>query len=235
MAEDGRNQGLHEAHTPGENSGAAAIEPDPERAAKVGTTKAIVQGAMADLAQQLAQPLDEAEQPSLMLDEIDEQQSLFAGPVRHVAETISTARNGRGRPKGSQNKASREFADTLMRMGFRHPGLNLAALANADPAALAIELGALPEPPEGEAAHVWLGKMVLAGALKREMVVTLMAKAHDLVKMANAELMPYFESKRPQELKVDKRVLGVMMIGDMQVERPDDGGVMNLTRADKPT
>jgi len=235
MAEGDGNQGLQVAHTPAENPGAAAVEADPGRAAKVGTTRAIVQGAMADLAQQLVPNADDPEQHSLMLDEIDEQQSLFAGPVRHVAETISAARNGRGRPKGSQNKASREFAETLMRMGYRHPGLNLAALANADPAALAIELGALPEPPEGELPHVWLGKMVLANAIKREVVVTLMGKAHDLVRTANAELMPYFESKRPQELKVDKRVLGVMMIGDMQVERPDDGSLMDLTRHEKPT
>ncbi len=230
MADDGRNQGLNEAHTPGENSGAPAIEPDPERAAKVGTTKAIVQGAMADLAQQLAQPVAEAEQPSLMLDEIDEQQSLFAGPVRHVAETISAARNGRGRPKGSQNKASREFADTLMRMGYRHPGLNLAALANADPVRLALEMAG-----QEVSADPSMQLLKLAKEGKLDGVAALVTKAHELVLKANAELMPYFESKRPQELKVDKRVLGVMMIGDMQVERTDDGGVMSLTKNETPT
>lgn len=230
MAEDERNQGLLGAHTPPENSGAAAVEVDPERAAKVGATRAIVQGAMADLAQQMAQPADEAEQRSLMLDEIDEQQSLFAGPVRHVADTISAARNGRGRPKGSQNKASREFADTLMRMGYRHPGLNLAALANADPVRLALEIAG-QEVSEDPSAQL----LKLAKEGKLDGVAALVTKAHELVLKANAELMPYFESKRPQELKVDKRVMGVMVIGDMQVERTDDGGVMSLTRNETPT
>lgn len=230
MAEGDRNEGLQVAHTPGENPGAAAIEADPDRAAKVGTTRAIVQGAMADLAQQLVPAADDPEQHSLMLDEIDEQQSLFAGPVRHVAETISAARNGRGRPKGSQNKASREFAETLMRMGYRHPGLNLAALANADPVSLALELAGQTV---GADPSEQLLKLAKEGKL--DGVASLVTKAHDLVLKANAELMPYFESKRPQELKVDKRVLGVMMIGDMQVERPDDGAVMDLTRHEKPT
>lgn len=234
MAEDQQNKGLPEAHTPAENSGAAAIDPDPARAAKVGSTKATVETAMAGLAQQLLQDADEPGQPSLMLDEIDEQQSLFAGPVRHVAETIASARNGRGRPKGSQNKANAEFRDTLMRMGYRHPGLNLAALANADPAALALEMGALPPPPTGTSAHDWLASLVLANGMKRETAIGLLDAAQGLILKANAELMPYFEAKRPQQINVESRTLGVMMIGEMKTERPDDGAVMDLTRTDKP-
>jgi hypothetical protein len=231
MAADDANQGLQVAHTPAENPGAAAIEADPDRAAKVGTTRAIAESAMASLAQELVPAAADPEQQSLMLDEIDEQQSLFAGPVRHVAETISAARNGRGRPKGSQNKASREFAETLMRMGYRHPGLNLAALANADPVRLALEIAGQTVEPGDPAAQL----VKLAKEGKLDGVAALVTKAHELVLKANAELMPYFESKRAQELKVSKHVLGVMMIGDMQVERPDDGGVMDLTRAEKPT
>ncbi|MCF6368332.1 hypothetical protein [Rhizobium halophilum] len=234
MAEDERNQGLPEAHTPPENSGAASIEPDPERAAKVGSTRAIVQDAMTDLAQQLMGDADEAEQQSLMLDEMDEQFSLFAGPVRHVAETVSAARNGRGRPKGSQNKANQEFRDMIMKMGFRHPGLNLAALANADPVKLALEMAALPT-VEGHSPEAHLAAAVQSGTLKRDQVIGLVTKAQELMLKANVELMPYFESKRPQELKVDRRVLGVMMIGEMQTQRPDDGAVMDLTKHDKPT
>jgi hypothetical protein len=230
MAEDDRNQGLPEAHTPPENSGGAAIEPDPERAAKVGSTRAMAEAAMTDLAQQLLGDEPEAEQQSLLLDEMDEQFSLFAGPVRHVAETVSAARNGRGRPKGSQNKANQEFRDLLMRMGYRHPGLNLAAMANADPVKLALEMAGQTV---GDNPTEQILKLAKEGKL--DGLAALVTKAHELVLKANAELMPYFESKRPQELKVDRRTLGVMMIGTMETQRPDDGAVMDLTKHDKPT
>ncbi|MGR6465435.1 hypothetical protein [Rhizobium sp. PAMB 3182] len=233
--ESDRNSGLQEAHTLAENSGAAAIEPDPERAAKVGATRAMTEAAMKDLGEQLAGGDDEAEQPSLLLDEADEQLALFAGPVRHVAETINAARAGRGRPKGSKNKANAEFRDTLMRMGYRHPGLNLAALANADPAGLAMELGALPPPPDNRPAHEWLQAMVLAGAIKRDVVTGLMFKAQELIKSANAELLPYFESKAPtkSELAVDAPQ-GVMIIGEMNVHVARDEKTIDLTRFDRP-
>lgn len=228
-----QNQGLPVAHPPAENS-AGAPQPDPERAAKVGPAAAIAEAAMADLAKQLAvQAPDEAEQQSLMLDEIDEQQSLFAGPVRHVAETISAARNGRGRPKGSQNKASRQFAETLMRMGYRHPGLNLAALANADPLALAVELAGF-EPVAGLAANEHLQALAQSGLLKRDQIIGLIDTAQGLILKANAELLPYFESKRPQQIEVSKQVMGVMIVGDMKADKPDDSGILDLTRFEKP-
>ncbi|CDZ67641.1 Hypothetical protein NGAL_HAMBI2605_59220 [Neorhizobium galegae bv. orientalis] len=228
--ESERNQGLREAHTPAENF----AEADPDRAAKVGSVRATAEAAMGDLAQQLASAEAEPEQQSLMLDEIDEQQSLFAGPVRHVAETIANARTGRGRPKGSQNKASRQFAETLMRMGYRHPGLNLAALANADPAALAIELGALPSPPAGVSPHEWLSNIVLANGVKRDTVIGLLDAAQGLILKANAELLPYFESKAPTKLELEERIMGVMMIGEMKATPPADGQFMSLTRTEKP-
>lgn len=231
---DGENLGLPEAHTAPEFSGAAAVEVDQTRAAKVGAVKATVEAAIGDLVGQLTGG-DEAEQASLMLDEIDEQQALFRGPVRHVADTIDAARRGRGRPKGSQNKASAEFADTLMRMGYRHPGLNLAAMANADPAALAIELGLLPDVPEGMDAMTWLGKMVLAGAVKRDLAVQLMTKAQELISRANAELMPYFESKAPTKVNVNKQaLLGVMVFNDTAAADHDELKTMDLTKFDAP-
>jgi len=233
-SDDSENLGLPGAHTPPENSGAAAVEVDQERAAKVGAVKATVEAAIGDLVGQMAGG-DEAEQASLMLDEIDEQQALFKGPVRHVANTIDAARRGRGRPKGSQNKASAEFADTLMRMGYRHPGLNLAAMANADPAALAIELGGLRPPPDGMEAHDWLRVLVEIGYIGRDDVFQLMAKAHDLVGKANAELMPYFESKAPTKLDVAKKsVLGVMVIGDMAQPDLSERKTLDLTKFDAP-
>jgi len=212
--ENEQNQGLREAHTPPENFPDA----DPERAAKVGSVRAATEAAMADLAGQIVQAEAEAEQPSLMLDEIDEQQSLFAGPVRHVAETISTARNGRGRPKGSQNKASRQFAETLMRMGYRHPGLNLAALANADPVELARELTVVERDKDG---ILWR-----TGCTPED--------AMGMILKANAELLPYFESKRPTKIEVDERVMGVMVIGEVKADRKEDGAYLSLTRTEAP-
>lgn len=208
MAEaDDENQGLLEAHT----------QPDPERAAKIGSTRAQTEAAMADLGRQLASP-DEADQPSLMLDEMDEQLALFRGPVAHVANAIDASR-GRGRPKGSQNKANAEFRDVLMRMGYRHPGLNLAALANADPVTLARELSV--DEQDKETGIIWRVGCSPFEAMK-------------LIEKANAELLPYFESKRPTEIKVDKKVMGVMIVGEMKVDRDDDSGVIDVTRAPAP-
>jgi len=207
------NQGLLEAHTAPENSAVAA---DPERAAKVGSTRATTEAVMADLAAQLVTE-DEAEQPSLMLDDQDEQLALFAGPVAHVASAIAASR-GRGRPKGSPNKANELFRDTLMRMGYRHPGLNLAALANANPVTLSEELSRDERDDDGV---VWRGGCTPLEAMQ-------------LILKANAELLPYFESKRPTEIHVDKKVLGVMFVGEMEATRPDDEGVIDITRAPSP-
>lgn len=180
MADDERqNQGLNEAHTPPEN-----LARDRQLA-------------------HLVQPEAEAEQQSLLLDDLDDQ-CVFKGPVRHVAEQLANHRRGRGRPAGSQNKANQRFRDTLLRMGYRHPGLNLAALANASPAQLAAELGCTAK------------------------------EAADMVLKANAELMPYFESKAPVELHVDKTVRGVMIIGDMKTDAETTSAVMGLTRFDAP-
>ncbi len=128
--QSGENQGLGDTHRP-ENFGPE----NSSRAAKIGSGKASVEAAMSDLVGGLA--VADGEQPSLMLDEIDEQMALFGGPVKHVADQIAGAR-GRGRPKGSPNKNG--FRDVLLRMGYRHPGLNLAAIANATPEGLAREL-----------------------------------------------------------------------------------------------
>lgn len=243
---DGENLGLPGAHTAADFSGAAgerpaggdqmaaAVEVDQARAAKVGAVKATVEAAIGDLVGQMAGG-DEGEQASLMLDEIDEQQALFKGPVRHVANTIDAARRGRGRPKGSQNKASAEFADTLMRMGYRHPGLNLAAMANADPAALAIELGLLPDVPEGLDAYEWLRALVREGKVSAIAATDLIEKAYGILGRANAELMPYFESKAPTKVNVDKRaVLGVMVIGDMAAPDLSERKTLDLTKFGAP-
>ncbi len=209
-----QNQGLQVAHTPPENFPGG----DPERAAKVGSVTALAEAAMAGLAQSLTSGQVEAAQQSLLLDEMDEQQSLFAGPVAHVASTISDARRARGRPKGSQNKASREFAATLMRMGYRHPGLNLAALANADPVKLAEQLTIKVKDGDKTTTHHCSPSEAMGFIIK-----------------ANAELLPYFESKQATKVEIEEKQLGVMIIGQMPTERPAEGAALNLTRVDAPS
>ena len=201
--------GASEATHAGENS------PDPARVAKVGATAATVEAAIGDLAASLASP-DAESQPSLMLDEMDEQMALFSGPVRHVAETIDGARGrGRGRPKGSTNKNS--FRDVALRMGYRHPGLNLLAIANADPVALAEQLGAYK---------------TAKGMLVADECTPL--EAIQLIMRANAELMPYFEGKAAQQIDVNVKALGMMLIGEMPTERQADDGIMDLTNVPEP-
>jgi hypothetical protein len=239
MTDNGQILGLPVAHTPAENSAAAApiggADLDQERAAKVGSVKAMAQAALGDLVGQMTAREDEAEQASLMLDEADEQLALFRGPVRHVADQIDRSRKGPGRPKGSKNKASAEFAEVLQRMGYRHPGLNLAAMANAEPAALAIELGLLPDAPDGIEPHVWLRQLITEGKVTEPVARDLMDKAYGILGRANAELMPYFESKAPTKLNVDKKqVLGVMVIGDMTVGQQSERSTIDVTKVDAP-
>ncbi|MGQ4812341.1 hypothetical protein ACCZ74_08590 [Agrobacterium vitis] len=221
----GENSGLFGAHTPGENPAAA----------KVGAVKAAVADAMGDLAARLTGQEEEAEQPSLMLDEMDEQMALFSGPVRHVAKQIDIARRGRGRPPGSQNKSSREFADVLQRMGYRHPGLNLAAMANAEPAALALELGLLPDVPDGWDATEWLRELVRDTRLSVDEARSLLSQAYAIIGKANIELLPYFESKAPTKLNVDKKsVMGIMVIGEMEAPKADKSDILDLTKFPDP-
>ncbi|KTR08576.1 hypothetical protein NS365_01170 [Aureimonas ureilytica] len=122
---------------------------------------------------------------------------LFAGPVKHVADTIEKAK-GRGRPKGAANKRTTAMRDLILAMGFRHPALNLAALANASPDELAKELNCEK------------------------------AEAMAFILKANVEMMPYMESKRPVEVHVEERSLGVLVVGEMPSQAVADG-VFSLT------
>lgn len=212
--ETGTSEGTHAA---GKIPGAAQgdqIAPDPERAAKIGATRATVEAAMGDLVAGIEKP-GEPEQATMMLDEMDEQFALFAGPVKHVADTIERAR-GRGRPKGSTNKNA--FRDQLLRMGFRHPGINLAAMANADPHELAKELGGYTIDKEG--------RVILLECSPLD--------AMNMIIKANAELLPYFEGKAAQTLDVNVKALGVMVIGDMKTDRGADESVIDLTSVPAP-
>lgn len=216
----GASEGTHA----GENlPGGDQVRPDPARVAKVGATAATVEAAVRDLAAGAVQP-EELEQASLMLDEMDEQFALFAGPVRHVADAIAGAR-GRGRPKGATNKNA--FRDVLLRMGFRHPGLNLASLANADPLKLAMELAALNVKIDG----ITIDR---SKEMSRAELSGLVIAAQGLILKANAELMPYFEGKAAQQIDVNVKALGMMLIGEMPTDRQADDGIMDLTNVPEP-
>lgn len=205
--ENEQNQGLQEAHPQAENF------VDAERAAKVGATRAMTEAAMNGLAEQLAGAEPDAEQQSLMFDH-DEAATLFRGPVKHVANIRDAAKRARGRPAGSQNRRSTDLANYLLNMGYRDPALNLADLANADPLALALELAGV-EAMEGVSAQEQLALMVTAGQMNRSAVVALIDSAQGLLLKANAELMPYFHAKRPQEVNVNKNLRGFMVFGEM--------------------
>ncbi|NTF67700.1 hypothetical protein [Rhizobium rhizogenes] len=209
--EEGENLGHPVAHTPGENA------ENSERAAKIGATKAATEAAMAGLAQALA-PEAEPEQQSLLLADPDEEMTLFGGPVKHVASILGDHRRARGRPKGSQNRASKDLAEYLLRMGFSDPALNLAKLANADPVTLAAELSE-PYLSKGQ----WLeGSMTPGDALK-------------LIKDANAELLPYFHAKRPQQVELPAgQQMGVMIIGQMNINQAEESKTIDITRFDAP-
>ncbi len=185
-------QTLAGAHPPPDP--ARPVEPDAERAARIGDTAATAEAALADLAGLIGE-----DDPGDQLDLLDDGQSLFDGPVAHVAKTLQAAK-GRGRPKGSKNRANQLFRDYLLKQGYRHPGQNLADLANADPAKLAAELGC----KRIEAAH--------------------------LMKSANEALMPYFESKRPTETIHTEHQLGLMVFQQLdQGDKPAPGGVISVT------
>lgn len=211
MADDDGKKGISEAHTQADLP--PNVEPDPDLAAKIGDASALAQSALDDLAGQMPTEAD-PEQSSLFEDD----DCLFAGPVEHVADTFREAK-GRGRPKGSKNKSNQLFRDYLLKQGYRHPGLNLADLANADPHKLASELSQPYRVKAGPRA----GELVEASCTP--------AEALELIRKANVELMPYFESKRPVDVQVTERQLGVLVIesgaggGPGQVEE----GVYSVT------
>lgn len=223
--ENQQNQGLPEAHSRPEISA--------ERAAKVGSSAALAETVMADLAQSLADGHEEPEQQSLLLADPDGDHCLFGGPVKHVASIMDTAKRARGRPKGAQNRRSADLANYLLTMGYRDPALNLADLANASPVALAVELACLPAVPNATP-ELLMEAALKAGLLDRDQVVKIMSKAYDMIEDANSELMPFFHAKKPQEIHVSKQVMGVMIVGDMPTERRDEGSMMNLTAVEAP-
>lgn len=194
MADQDGKKGISEAHTRGDP--AASVEPDADQVAKIGDGKALAQSALDDLAGQIGDGADPS-QSSLFEDD----ECLFAGPVAHVAEILDSPK-GRGRRKGSKNKANQQLREYLLSLGYRDPALNLADLANADPDKLAKQLGGYRETSDG--------KVVYAGCTPKE--------AMDLVMKANDLLMPYWHSKRPVDVNVTRKELGVLIIKD------DSGG-----------
>lgn len=207
MADDSDKETISEAHT------RADLSPEPQKSAKLDDQTAVAQAALDDLAGQIDGGTD-PEQSSLFEDE----ECLFSGPVAHVAETFQAAK-GRGRPKGSKNKSNQLFRDYLLKQGYRHPGLNLADLANADPLELAAELSQPYQAKSGPRA----GQVVEVSCTP--------ADAMELIRKANVELMPYFESKRPTETKHTEAVMGVLVIesSDQSGQGQVEEGVYSVT------
>lgn len=199
------------AHTPPEpdETGAdPAAETDAGADQNPADLRGIVQASAADLAAGLG--ADDGDQ----VDLFDAPEPLFAGPVRHVGETLK-ANVGRGRPKGSANKRTTAMRDYLLKKGLRHPMENLAMMANADPHQLAKELS--EERLDKDRGY----RPVLAGCTPLE--------AAQLIIKANVELMPYFESKRPVEVELNERRLGVLLIGEIGDTGAAADGFMSLT------
>ena len=171
-----------------------------------GGVRDLVDDAARDLAEQLAAGGDGDDQAALF------DAPLFGGPVSHVRETLERSK-GRGRPKGAANKRTAVMREYLLARGYRHPMENLADLANADPVELQAELS---EPR----------------ANKDGVLVEQSCTLHDamqLIVKANVELLPYFESKRPVEVEINEKRLGVLLIGELGAGAAADDGVMSLT------
>lgn len=188
MTDDTENQRIAGAHTRSD------LEPEPEKSARVGDQTAVAQAALDDLASQI-QPEADPSPPDLF----DEEQCLFKSPVKHVAEVLDTPK-GRGRRKGSKNKANQNFRNYLAARGTRHPGLVLADIASASPEQLAKELG----------------------CTKKE--------AMDLIISASDKLLPYVESKRPVEVDVKEHQLFQVVIDNTGFsDLPPEDGFMSMT------
>jgi len=206
MADDNQNETIAGAHTPG------SVQPEPEKIAKLGDQKAVAEAAISDLASQF-DPTESPSQSSLFEDEA----CLFSGPVKHVAEQFERPK-GPGRPKGSKNKANQLFRDYVLAKGYRHPGLNLADLANANPHDLAAELSQPYRAKSGQ--HK--GELVEVSCTP--------AEAMELIRKANVELMPYFESKRPTEVEVKEQGLHYLVIDNSgATQQAAEEGVLSIT------
>lgn len=183
MADDAEKdalEGTHAAAT-GENSGPRA-EPggNVPRSGPLGQTPEQLEAQIAQLTGD-----DTGLQDDLF--DVDEELGSFS-LVEATRNRISTSR-GAGRPKGAQNKRNGEMAALLQRMGFNHPMLNLATLANSDVQDVREMIG---------------GKN--AGQ-----------KALQMILEANKVLLPYFESKLPDRIDVHQtaEVRHMMLIGQL--------------------
>ena len=213
--DDRPEQTLLGAHAQPAQDPGALPQPDQARAAKVGAVPAAIEAAIDDYAAGLA-----AEPEPV-------QESLFGGPVRHVADTMRQASGRGGRKPGSQNKSNQLFRDAMLKMGYRHPGENLMALANADPVELARELGEVATDAKGRVLRDAMGNPII--------VPNDPAKIIDVIRKANADLMPYFESKRPTEVHVEKRELGVFRFVEHRQVTRRAGDTIDLTSAPDPS
>lgn len=171
-------------------AGGAAAEAIADGAAAV-TGAVGVDAAAADLARLLAADAAPGDQGEL-LDDLPDQ-------MPEATRNRLAAKRGRGRPPGAANRRSERMRDYLLRQGFTHPMVGLAATASARPEELAAELGCDR------------------------------LEAAELIRRCQADLLPYFESKAPVQVTVDREERHLFVVGHIDMTPPaDSGGTINL-------
>jgi hypothetical protein len=99
---------------------------------------------------------------------------------------------GPGRPKGSKNKTTDQLSKYLLAKGYVHPAEALAQLISKPAVELADELSI----------SVKDGTVMPVDALKVQVA-------------AAKELLPYFASKKPQDVQVDVQQRSVFIFGEL--------------------
>lgn len=184
--------GLSVAHTPGDPETEAAGERD-ERG-EIGQGSGEIGGDRDQVAGEGLRPDLDAAARDLERQlgaQVDDEPDLFDEPPPLFAGPVMHVANtvesagGRGRPKGAQNRRTTKMREYLLRKGYLHPMEALAQMASASPHVLALELGC---------------KKI---------------EALDIIRKANVDLLPYMESKAPQQLDVNAKTLGLFLVGDL--------------------
>lgn len=121
----------------------------------------------------------------------------------------NAGKRGPGRPKGSQNRKSRDFEKWYAAMGYRDPMMVLGELVSTDP----VELQAWYIAHERTVKAIGKGKFV-------QDVPTLAEINRDRARAAET-IAPYLHGKKPVELQIiDERLPALIIdLGSDQLER----------------
>lgn len=120
-------------------------------------------------------------------------------PVAATRSRLEAPR-GRGRPFGAGNKRSEVLREQLLKMGFAHPLITLAAIASATPDEVAAEM---------------VGGMDKLEGLPRKLRVDVGKAAVKAISDAADKLAPYFEAKRPQQIDVKTDARHLFVVGKL--------------------